>query len=125
MIYSSTNFNLENKDTNLISKSDVNWAINVFVNYWYLHTFFILLSLILGILYNHKKNISYTSKIEILLKSNEVYDYQENLQNNLGFYNLFGDIENQKRIILSYDLMKKVIKKSSPPSNPIQKVKLK
>lgn len=111
MIYSSTNSNLENKDTNLISKSDVNWIINVFVNYWYLHIFFFLLSLFLGILYNHKKNISYTSKIEILLKSNEVYDYQENLQNNLGFYNLFGDIENQKRIILSYDLMKKVIKK--------------
>ena len=53
----------------------------------------------------------YNTKIEILLKTNDVYDYQENLQSSLGFYNYYGDISNQKRIIGLYDMMQKVLKK--------------
>ena len=33
------------------------------------------------------------------------------LQSSLGFYNYYGDISNQKRIIGSYDMMQNVLKK--------------
>ena len=66
---------------------------------------------LLGLIYNHKQKEFYNTKIEILLKTNDVYDYQENLQSSLGFYNYYGDISNQKRIIGSYDMMQKVLKK--------------
>ena len=60
-------------------------------------------------IYNHKQVQKFNTKIEILLKSNDVYDYQENLYNNLGFYNYYGDISNQRRILGSYDMMQKVM----------------
>ena len=58
-----------------------------------------------------RKSKYITQKFEILLNSNEVYNYQEGLKSNLGYYNFFADIANQKRIIKSYDLVSKAIKK--------------
>ena len=34
---------------------------------------------------------------------------KKNLYNNLGFYNYYGDISNQRRILGSYDMMKNVL----------------
>ena len=69
------------------------------------------LAALIGLIYNHRQKVYHNTKIEILLKSNDVYDYQENLQSSLGFYNYYGDISNQRRIIGSYDMMQNVLKK--------------
>ena len=65
----------------------------------------------IGVFYNYKIIPKYTSKIEILLKSNEVYDYQDKLYSNVGFYSYYGDITNQIRVITSYDLIQKALSK--------------
>jgi capsular polysaccharide biosynthesis protein len=98
-------------NNNLVSSSDLIWLVNCILKYWYLYIIIIPIFSIIGILYNHKQVRQYQTKIEILLKTNEIYNYQDNLNSNLGFYNYYGDISNQKRIIGSYDIIKKVTDK--------------
>ena len=103
---------MENKDSlKIISSNDFIWLIKTILKKWYIFLFSIIISLFLGLLNNHKKENLYNTKIEILLKTNDVYDYQENLQSSLGFYNYYGDISNQKRIIGSFDMLQKVLNK--------------
>ncbi|MDG1440370.1 MAG: hypothetical protein P8Q16_06385, partial [Flavobacteriales bacterium] len=103
---------MENKKTsNILSQNDFIWLLNAVLKNWYLFVLIIPLAALLGYIYNHKQKEYHNTKIEILLKTNDVYDYQENLQSSLGFYNYYGDISNQKRIIGSYDMMQNVLKK--------------
>ena len=97
------------KSNNIISSNDLIWLLNAILKNWYLFLVFIPIFTLFGLVYNHKQVQQFNTKIEILLKSNDVYDYQENLYNNLGFYNYYGDISNQKRILGSYDMMQKVL----------------
>ena len=101
----------KNKSTSIISQNDFAWLLNAILKNWYIFLILVPLFILLGVIYNHKQKEFYNTKIEILLKSNDVYDYQENLQSSLGFYNYYGDISNQKRIIGSYDMIQKVLKK--------------
>ena len=88
---------MENKESlKIISSNDFIWLIKTILKKWYIFLFAIIISLFLGFLNNHKKENLYNTKIEILLKTNDVYDYQ-NLQSSLGFYNYYGDISNQKK----------------------------
>ena len=100
----------KNKSTSIISQNDFAWLLNAILKNWYIFLILVPLFILLGVIYNHKQKEFYNTKIEILLKSNDVYDYQENLQSSLGFYNYYGDISNQKRIIGSYDMIQKVLK---------------
>ena len=102
---------VDNKSNNIVTSSDLIWLLNAILKNWYLFLILIPLFTVLGLIYNHKQLQQYNTKIEILLKSNDVYDYQENLYNNLGFYNYYGDISNQRRILGSYDMMKNVLSK--------------
>ena len=102
---------VDNKSNNIVTSSDLIWLLNAILKNWYLFLIVIPIFTVLGLIYNHKQLQQYNTKIEILLKSNDVYDYQENLYNNLGFYNYYGDISNQKRILGSYDMMKNVLSK--------------
>ena len=99
------------KSGNIVSASDFIWLLNAILKNWYIFVFIIPLFISLGLLYNHKQISTYDTKIEILLKSNDIYDYQENLYSNLGFYNYYGDISNQKRILGSYDMLQNVLTK--------------
>ena len=93
----------------IISFKDLEWLLKAIFKGWY---FFILLPVIflcIGFYYKYKIVPNYASKIEILLKSNDVYDYQEKLHSNVGIYNYYGDVTNQIRIITSYDLIEKTL----------------
>ena len=97
------------KSNNIISSNDLIWLLNAILKNWYLFLVIVPIFSLFGLIYNHKQVKKFNTKIEILLKSNDVYDYQENLYNNLGFYNYYGDISNQRRILGSYDMMQKVM----------------
>ena len=99
------------KTSNIISANDLNWLLSAVIKRWYLFLIIIPIFGLFGAIYNHQQISLYQTKIEILLKSNDVYDYQENLYSNVGFYNYYGDISNQKRILGSYDMLQKVLNK--------------
>ena len=100
------------KNTNLIDGKDLLWIWRTFIFRWPIYLLSVILFLSLGYIYNYRKIEIYNSKIEILLNSNEVYNYQEGLKSNVGYYNFFADIANQKRIIKSFDLVSKAVKKN-------------
>jgi len=101
----------QNKISNnkIISFEDLKWIWKSIYKGWYLFFIIPTISLLIGVFYNYKIIPKYVSKIEILLKSNEVYDYQEKLYSNVGFYNYYGDITNQIRVITSYDLIQEAL----------------
>ena len=86
------------------------WILNSILRSWYVFIIVVPIITAYGFYLNHTKKDKYISKIEILLKSNDVYDYQENLQNNLGFLAYMGYFQS-KRIFKSYDMIEKVLTK--------------
>ena len=103
---------MKNDLTNkIISIKDFQWLLKAILKSWYAFVILPLIFLGVGYYYKYKIVPNYASKIEILLKSNDVYDYQEKLYSNVGFYNYYGDVTNQIRIITSYDLIEKTLSK--------------
>lgn len=101
----------KNNSNKVLDSKDFVWVINSILRSWYVFAIVVPIMTAYGFYLNHTKKDKYIAKIEILLKSNDVYDYQENLQNNLGFFSVYGDISSQKRILKSYDMIEKVLEK--------------
>ena len=70
-----------------------------------------LLAYALGYVYTYRLTNVYGAKAELLLKSNETYDYQDPIYKGLGAYGIYMDVQNQIRILNSRDLIGEVIDK--------------
>ncbi len=64
-----------------------------------------------GYVYTYRLTNIYGAKSELLLKSNETYDYQDPIYKGLGAYGIYRDVQNQIRILNSRDLVGEVIDK--------------
>lgn len=76
--------------------------------------FIVLIPLItygIGYVYTYRLTNIYGAKAELLLKSNETYDYQDPIYKGLGAYGVYMDVQNQIRILNSRDLIGEVIDK--------------
>lgn len=62
-----------------------------------------------GYVYTYRLTNVYGAKAELLLKSNETYDYQDPIYKGLGAYGVYMDVQNQIRILNSRDLIGEVI----------------
>ncbi len=65
----------------------------------------------IGYVYTYRLTNVYGAKAELLLKSNETYDYQDPIYKGLGAYGVYMDVQNQIRILNSRDLIGEVIDK--------------
>ncbi|MFT4600395.1 MAG: tyrosine-protein kinase Etk/Wzc [Arenicella sp.] len=65
----------------------------------------------LGYIYSYRLTDVYGAKTQLLLKSNETYDYQDQIYQGLGAYESFKDAKNQIRILQSRDLILSVVEK--------------
>ena len=66
---------------------------------------------LIGYIYTYRLSDVYGSKVQLLLKSNETYDYQDQIYKGLGAYGVYMDVQNQIRIIQSRDLIGEIIDK--------------
>ena len=99
------------KEEKLISLEDLKWIWSAIVKGWYL---FILMPVIVGAVgffYSYRITPEYSAKIQILLKSNDVYDYQSSIQKSVGYAQSYTDIRTQQRILSSYDLIERTLSK--------------
>jgi tyrosine-protein kinase Etk/Wzc len=78
---------------------------------WILIPIFCSISFIIAYFYSNRMPDIYGAKSEIMLGSNDKYNYQNNLYSGIGYYSVIRDIANQKRIITSKDLVGEVIDK--------------
>lgn len=101
----------EPQKTNFVDSDDLQPVIKYISKNWYLFILFGFIGYVFAYLYTHRLPNIYAAKTEILLKSSNAYDYQNQIRRDIGYYNIVQDIANQKRILTSYDLIAKVLGK--------------
>ena len=97
--------------TNFLDADDLRPIIKFISKNWYLLILFSGIGWMFALIYTHRLPNIYAAKTEILLKSNETYDYQTQIFKDIGYYSLIQDITNQKRIITSFDLIGNVMQR--------------
>ncbi|MCH2232341.1 MAG: polysaccharide biosynthesis tyrosine autokinase [Crocinitomicaceae bacterium] len=64
-----------------------------------------------GYVYSYRLNDIFGARAQVLLKSDDTYDYQDPIYKGLGAYGMFMDVRNQIRILQSRDLIGEVVDK--------------
>lgn len=95
----------------IIDAKDLRYFIRIASKNWYFVVIALLLSAVLSYLYSYKLPDIYGSTTQILLKDEEVYDYQSQVYKSLGYVQSYSDIVNQKRVLTSYDLIDATLSK--------------
>lgn len=70
-----------------------------------------ILAFLVGYVYAYRLTDVYGAKVQLLLKSNETYDYQDQIYKGLGAYGVYMDAQNQMRIMKSRDLIGEVVER--------------
>jgi len=89
----------------IVDAKDLRYFLRIASKNWYFVVVALLLSAVLSYLYSYKLPDIYGATTQILLKDEEVYDYQSQVYKSLGYVQAYSDIVNQKRVLMSYDLI--------------------
>jgi tyrosine-protein kinase Etk/Wzc len=100
-----------NNTGSIITIEDLRPAYKYLKKNWLVLLVFPILAYTLAYLYTYRLPDIHGAKSEILLKSDETYNYQSEIRSNFGYLSQYADIENQKRIITSYDLIDKTVER--------------
>ncbi|UKN01558.1 polysaccharide biosynthesis tyrosine autokinase [Paracrocinitomix mangrovi] len=99
------------KSNKLIDSNDLMFVWKLFAKNILILIFVPILAYLVGYVYTHRLSNIYGAKAQLLLKSNETYDYQDPIYKGLGAYGVYMDVQNQMRILRSKDLIGEVIDK--------------
>ncbi|MBL7939125.1 MAG: polysaccharide biosynthesis tyrosine autokinase [Flavobacteriales bacterium] len=89
----------------IVDAKDLRYFIRIASKNWYFVAVALLLSAVLSYLYSYKLPDIFGATTQIMLKENDVYDYQSQVYKSLGYVQSYSDIVNQKRVLTSYDLV--------------------
>ena len=106
----STPSNIQNQQK-LIQTKDLVFVWRLIRNNLGIIIFTPLLALLIGYVYTYRLSDVYGAKVQLLLKSNDTYDYQDQIYQGLGAYGAYMDVQNQMRIIRSRDLIGEIVDK--------------
>ncbi|MFZ6050971.1 polysaccharide biosynthesis tyrosine autokinase [Halocola ammonii] len=100
-----------NRKNNFFDPEDLVPVFKFIGKNWYLMV--ILPAIFFGAAYLYTMRLPdvYAAKTEILLKSDDTYDYQSQIYSRLGYMQAYADVTNQKRILSSYDMIEDVLQK--------------
>ena len=104
------NINQKHKNT-LIETKDLMMIGRIFIKNLTIIFLIPLTAYIIGYIYTYRLTDIYGAEAQLLLKSNETYDYQDQIYQGLGAYSTYTDIQNQIRILQSRGLIGEVIDK--------------
>ena len=99
---------IKGSDSNIISKKVLVGLVSIIISNWYILLITPAVAFALSYLYTHRIPDIYAAKCQILLKSNETYDYQQQLYRGLGFgskYASYEETASQMRVITSSNLI--------------------
>ena len=96
----------------IITQKDFNLIIRVLKANWWIPVIIIPIFFAMSVFYIYRLTSVYQVTTKILLQNNNAY-YQSNVVTDAGFYGAqnYVDNSNEKRVILSYDLLDKVVTK--------------
>ncbi|MEX2596102.1 MAG: polysaccharide biosynthesis tyrosine autokinase [Salibacteraceae bacterium] len=96
----------------IISRKDIVRFVGIILSNWYYFISIPLIAFALTYIYTHRIADIYAAKCQILLKSNETYDYQSEIYRGLGFNSKYASYEetaSQMRVIKSTGLLEEVM----------------
>ena len=96
----------------IISRKDLVKAISIVLSNWYILIFIPLFVFGVSFIYTHRIPDVYAAKCQILLKSNETYDFKQQLNRGLSFgskYASYEETASQMRVIKSSNLIESVL----------------
>lgn len=99
------------KNAKIIDFDDLRLFLKVFSKNWYIIGLLVFVSFLFSYFYTYKLPDVYSVKSQILLKSDDTYNYQNQLYSGIGYYQSYLDNSNQIRVITSNDLIEKVLSK--------------
>lgn len=102
---------MNNHSNKLIETKDLVFVWKLLLKNLALLVLIPLIAYVIGFVYTYRLTETYASKTELLLKSNETYDYQDPIYKGLGAYGVYMDVLNQIKILTSRDLIAEVIDK--------------
>jgi tyrosine-protein kinase Etk/Wzc len=100
---------LPKSNESIVSLDDLMVIWKYFAKNWFLFIVFPALAYAVANFYTHRLNDEYAAKMQLLLKNDETADITGSLYS--AYYKAYSDITNQTRILTSYDLIEKAIKK--------------
>ena len=93
----------------IIDVNDLRYFLRIFSKNWYFVVVAVALAAVLSYLYSYKIPEVYGASAQILLKDKDIYNYQTQVYQNIGYVAAYGDIVNQKRVLTSYDLIDRTL----------------
>lgn len=101
-----------NKKQAIVTQKDFNLIIRILRSNWWIPLVILPVFYAIGTFYIYRLTSVYQVSTQILLQNNDAY-YQNNVLNDANFYGAqtFVDNSNEKRVILSYDLLNNVVNK--------------
>ncbi|MEX1002122.1 MAG: polysaccharide biosynthesis tyrosine autokinase [Crocinitomicaceae bacterium] len=99
------------KSNKLIDTGDLMFIWRLFVKNLFLIILIPIITYLIGFVYTHRLTDIYGAKVQLLLKSSDTYNYQDQIYKGLGAYGVYMDVQNQMRILRSRDLIGEVIDK--------------
>ena len=90
---------------NILDPNELRKYLRILRRNWLILVLLPALAYGFSVVYTYKMTSIYAATTQILLKSNETYDYQQQIFKGLGYYQTYQDVANQKRIITSNNLI--------------------
>jgi capsular exopolysaccharide synthesis family protein len=97
------------KEEKLFDLGDYKFIFKALLKWWYVIVFSVLVLTTFGVFRAYVQPKTTTARLQLLLQSGDVYNYQSSIYKSVGY--LYTDISNQMRVLKSYDLIEKVVKK--------------
>ncbi len=96
----------------IITQKDFNLIVRVLKANWWVPLIFVPVFYLIGIFYIYRLTSIYQVSTQILLQNNDAY-YKSNVLSDANFYGAqsYVDNSNEKRVLLSYDLLNRVVNK--------------
>jgi capsular exopolysaccharide synthesis family protein len=103
------------QDNGLVSLAEVRKLLFTILRNWYILVFCAMASFASGYLYVHRLPVNYTSKMQILLKASDIYNYQNALYKDLGFsdsrFSNYERIANEMRVVKSSEIIEEALER--------------
>ena len=105
---------LTDKEAKLLSRADLDKAAKMFLSNWLLFLLLPFAAYFISLLVIHRTSETYAAKMQIILKSGEIYDYQNSILQGLGAgnsYQSYTEVESQKKVLRSSNIISEVLDK--------------
>ena len=100
---------MEKTSNKLIELKDILFIWRLFTKNFLIILLVPVLSYMIGYVYTYRLPNVYGSSCQLLLKSNDTYDYQESIYKGLGAYGIYTDTQNHMRMLTSKDIIGEVV----------------